>query len=164
MPDMICSLVALPPLGDLLKSLRAEGITIRRPHPWDRPALDAFIRAHFQHGWAEEAAVCFTHQPITCYIALTTEKRIVGFAAYEATRRNYFGPTGVDPEMRGKGIGAALGIAALRGLRDLGYAYAIIGGAGPEGFYTKLAGAVPVPFENRMGIYDRDQEPGLEDR
>lgn len=163
MPDMICSLVNLPPLGEHLARLRAHGITIRRPNPWDRPDVDAFIRANFQPGWAEEVAVTYSRQPITCFIALRGGKEVVGFAAYEATRRNYFGPTGVLESCRGLGIGIALGIAALRGLRDMGYAYCIIGGAGPVEFYRKQFGAVEVPFDNKMGIYRLDEEPGLKE-
>jgi predicted N-acetyltransferase YhbS len=161
MPDMLCSLVKLPPLRERLAALRAEGFTIRRPHPWERESLDAFIRQHFSATWAQEVSVTFAHQPVTSFVALKDNKEIVGFAAYEATRKDYFGPTGVAPDMQGKGIGAALFLASLRGLRELGYTYAIIGGAGPVDFYRRVVGAQPVPFDDKEGIYRIDEEPGL---
>jgi hypothetical protein len=61
----------------------------------------------------------------------------VGFACYDVTCRGYFGPTGVLESERGKGIGTHRLIRPLSGLRELGYAYAIIGAAGPVDFYAK---------------------------
>jgi predicted N-acetyltransferase YhbS len=46
--------------------------------------------------------------------------------------------------MRGKGVGKALLLACMHGLHDEGYAYAIIGGAGPTEFYGKAVGAIPI--------------------
>ncbi len=163
MPDMLVSLVSLPPMGNLLDRLRAEGITITRPNPWQQGQLRDFIHAHdapdFPRSWAEEVSVAFSHQPVTAFIALKDGTDIVGFSAYECTRRNYFGPTGVDSSTRGKGVGKALFIAALAGLQSLGYTYAIIGGAGPTEFYVKSAGAIPIPLGDGMGIYRLKEDP-----
>lgn len=161
MPDMLCPLVELPAIGPRLDRLREEGITLRRPHPWEQSRVREFILEHFSPTWAEETSIAFTHQPITCFVALENGERILGFAAYEVTRRNYFGPTGVDPAYQGRGIGAALSLAGLIGLRDLGYTYCIIGGAGPVDFYTRLTGAMTIPFGDGRGIYDIREEPGL---
>ncbi len=43
-------------------------------------------------------------------------------------------------------------IASLRGLVELGYAYAIIGGVGPADFYASCAGAIPIP-NSTPGVY-----------
>ncbi|WP_230977608.1 hypothetical protein [Treponema vincentii] len=43
---------------------------------------------------------------------------------------------------QGKGIGKALLLASLHALRNEGYAYAIIGGVGPEVFYQKKPSAL----------------------
>ena len=69
----------------------------------------------------------------------------MGFACYDVTCRGYFGQTGVLESERGKGIGTHLLIRSLCGLRELGYAYAIIGGAGPADYYVKALGAIPIP-------------------
>ena len=55
------------------------------------------------------------------------QKEIVGFACYDATCMNFFGPTGVKESERGKGVGKALLLAALHAMKEQGYAYAIIG-------------------------------------
>lgn len=54
--------------------------------------------------------------------------------------------------MRGKGIGEALLIESLAAMRATGYAYAIIGGAGPTQFYARAVGAVEIPGST-PGIY-----------
>lgn len=164
MPDMLVSLVNLPPIAPLLDRLRAEGVTLRRPHPWEAPALRehilSLVAPDVPASWADEAAIAFHHQPVTCYAAWH-EGKLIGFACYECTRRDYFGPTGVAPAWRGKGIGQALLIAALAGLQDLGYTYAIIGGAGPTEFYAKTVGAIPIPIGDQLGIYRIVEEPRL---
>ena len=63
------------------------------------------------------------------------------------------GPTGVAEDERGRGTGKALLIAALWGLRELGYVYGIIGGAGPMRFYEEAVGAIVIP-DSEPGIYD----------
>lgn len=65
----------------------------------------------------------------------------MGFACYESTAKNFFGPTGTLESERGKGIGKVLLIKSLESLRELGYVYAIIGGVGPAEFYEKAVGA-----------------------
>lgn len=158
MPDMLCSLITLPPLRPLLDELKQQNIVIRRPNPWEQDSLNSFISQHFSQGWVQETAVAFHHQPVTCFIALDGEK-IIGFADYECTRKDYFGPTGVDTAYRGKGVGKALFLAALYGLLDLGYTYAIIGDAGPVDFYKKCVGAITIPFGDGRGIYTMKEEP-----
>jgi GNAT superfamily N-acetyltransferase len=160
MPDLLCSLVDLPPVAPLLADLRARSVTIRRPNPWEQTPLRTFIEAHFTRGWADEAAVCFHHQPITGFVA-HAEGAIIGFAVYECTRRNYFGPTGVDPKWRGAGVGKALFLACLAGLRELGYTYAIIGDAGPVDFYQRTVGAVAIPLGGGRGVYPLTEDPML---
>ena len=52
-------------------------------------------------------------------------------------------------------------LAALIGLRELGYTYAIIGDAGPVDFYRNAIGAMLIPIDEGRGIYHLKQEPGL---
>ena len=54
--------------------------------------------------------------------------------------------------MRGNGIGTALLLASLWGLRELGYVYGVIGGAGPVDFYEGAVGAFEIP-DSEPGIY-----------
>jgi hypothetical protein len=54
--------------------------------------------------------------------------------------------------MRGKGVGKALLLSGLWGLRELGYVYGIIGRAGPVEFYQQAVGAIVIP-DSDPGIY-----------
>jgi hypothetical protein len=95
--------------------------------------------------------VGFAAKPVTVFIA-TRAGRVVGFAGYECTRRAFFGPTGVAEAERSRGLGKALLIESLWGLRELGYVYGIIGGAGPIEFYQQTVGATIIP-DSEPGIY-----------
>jgi len=149
--DMIVPLLKTPPVDDAIAGLRAAGVIIRRANPWELSATRTFIEKHFTVGWADEASVGFANKPVSVFIAIKNGV-IIGFAAYECTRRAFFGPTGVAPLARGRGIGKALLLASLHGLREMGYVYGIIGGAGPTGFYETVCGA-SVIADAAPGIY-----------
>jgi len=151
MPDMLVSLLRLPDDREDLQRLRDDGILIRRIQPFEVSILRRFVLDNFGEAWADEVTSAFGHQPLTCFVA-TQEKRIIGFAAYECTRRNYFGPMGVKESHRHKGAGRALLLAGLRAMLQMGYAYAIIGGVGPADFYSKAVGATIIP-DSSPGVY-----------
>jgi GNAT superfamily N-acetyltransferase len=138
--DMLVRLYALPDPGRAIARAAARGVAIRRPESRERAVVLDWVRTQFSPGWAAECESAFASRPPTCFIAVR-DARIVGFACHDCTRRNFFGPAGVDPALRGHGVGAALTLAALGAMRDAGYAYAIIGGVGPAAFYAKVAGA-----------------------
>ncbi|MDQ3474282.1 MAG: hypothetical protein M3447_11150 [Acidobacteriota bacterium] len=54
--------------------------------------------------------------------------------------------------MQGRGIGKALLLTSLLALREVGYVYGIIGGAGPIEFYEKSVGATIIA-DSEPGIY-----------
>jgi GNAT superfamily N-acetyltransferase len=151
MPDMLVNLLKLPPLERALVEAQQSGALIRRAQPFELTPVRAFVEQHFTLGWADELAVGFQRQPVSVYLA-TRAGEIVGFAAYECTRRAFFGPTGVLPAERGHGLGTALLLASLYGLREMGYVYGIIGSAGPTAFYQRTVGAIPIP-DSEPGIY-----------
>lgn len=151
MPDMLVNLLKLPPLQPSLDELTAVGITIRRAQPFELTAVRLFIEKTFSVAWADEISVGFANKPVTVYIA-TRDGQIVGFAGFECTRKAFFGPTGVAESERGRGFGTVLLIAALWGLRELGYVYAIIGHAGPVEFYQETVGATVIS-DSDPGIY-----------
>lgn len=151
MQDMLVKLYELPDFADLLTELEGEGITVRRPLAAEMSLVVDWVKTHFGPGWASEAEVSFSYQPIACFVALQ-ESNVLGFAVYDASYRNFFGPTGVEEPLRGKGIGKALLFKSLQAMKDLGYAYAIIGGVGPAEFYAKAVGAKLIDGSN-PGIY-----------
>jgi predicted N-acetyltransferase YhbS len=128
---------------------RAEktGATIRIALPPEQHIIRDWVRAHFSEYWVSEVTAAMAHQPPGCLIA-TIDGQLVGFACYDATARGFFGPTGVLEDQRGKGIGLALFYQALMAMKAHGYAYAIIGSAGPVDFYVNAAGAMPIPSDN----------------
>ncbi len=140
MPDMLVKLYTLPNLEPVIAQQRAAGIEIRRALPPEKHVVVEWVRRTFGDIWASETDVSFARQPVGCFIAVEGQQ-MLGFACYEATCRDYFGPTGVSEAARGRGIGAALLLAALHALRAEGYAYAIIGAVGPAEFYSKVVGA-----------------------
>ena len=73
----------------------------------------------------------------------------MGFAVFDVSSRGFFGPTGVLEEYRGLGLGKVLLIKSLEALKELGFAYAIIGGVGPVEFYQKTVGATIIENSGR---------------
>lgn len=148
MPDMLVNLYDLPySEQDMLlleEQLRHQGIAIQRALPPDREPILDFIRDQFGDGWAGEAAVALSKCPTTLYIAVQ-KAVVVGFACFDATAKGFFGPTGVAEALRGHRVGTALLRRCLSAMRQDGYGYAMIGGAGVPAFYEKAARAVPVP-------------------
>jgi GNAT superfamily N-acetyltransferase len=151
MADLLVNLLKLPPLAPHLEKMQAAGVLVRRANPFEQTPIRDFVAKHFSTGWADEICVAYAHQPVTLLVA-TRETEILGFAAYECTRRSFFGPTGVLDSARRTGIGTALLIACLWGLHEMGYVYAIIGAAGPTEFYQRTVGAIEIP-DSKPGIY-----------
>jgi ribosomal protein S18 acetylase RimI-like enzyme len=147
---MLVKLYDLPPAAPEAARLAANGVSCRRAESYERAAVLGFVRERFPN-WGDELLAGFASVPPTVYIA-ERSGTVLGFACYNATRPNYFGPTGVDPGERGKGIGRALLLQCLEALAAEGYAYAIIGGVGPAAFYEKAVGATVIPG-SEPGIY-----------
>jgi predicted N-acetyltransferase YhbS len=147
MPDMLVNLLKLPSL----QRLHDDGVNIRRAQPFEITPVREFIKENFSVAWADEISVGFANKPVSVVIA-TRAGKVIGFAGYECTRKSFFGPTGVIEAERGMGIGTALLIASLWGLRELGYVYAVIGSAGPTDFYQRSVGAIVIP-DSEPGIY-----------
>lgn len=151
MMDMLVRLYDLPDIEEELRKLGGEGVLIRRPGAYERHLVVDWVGRNFSPKWVSEAKTAFSRQPISCFIA-TREKEILGFACYDVTARGFLGPMGVAEDARKSGLGTALLVSALRGLRDLGHAYGIIGGVGPADFYAHTVGAMPIEGSS-PGIY-----------
>lgn len=152
MPDMLVKLYDLPDLHGPLCRTRGIGIETRRPNSWEKSILLEWVGSTFSSAWALESETAFAANPPSWYIALEKDS-LIGFACYDCTRKNFFGPTGVAENARGKGVGLALLLACLNAMRDDGYAYAIIGGVGPAAYYANTVGATLIEGSS-PGIYD----------
>lgn len=144
--DMLVNLLQLPPEQAL-----PAGIRIRRAMAPDKQRVLAWVQEHSGPSAAGECDVCFAHTPISCYL-VTRGAEILGYACYNATAPDFFGPTRVLDSEQGQGLGRALLLRSLYALRDEGYAYAIIGGVGPVAFYEKCVGATVIP-NSTPGVY-----------
>ena len=151
MPDMLVKLYELPELQPRLERLREQRLFVRVAMPYEKPKVAAWVRDGFGEGWAAECEVAFSNRPISCFVA-TENGRLMGFACYDSTCRDYFGPVGVGADARGRGIGNALLLSCLHTMASLGYAYAIIGGVGDTEFYRKAVGAIEIEGSS-PGIY-----------
>lgn len=123
--------------------VRTVAATIRVALPPELHVIQRFVRGQFSEYWVSEVTIAMGHQPPRCLVAIV-DGVLVGFACHDTTARGFFGPTGVAPDHRGKGIGLALLFHALKAMKTRGYAYAIIGAVGPAAFYTDAVGAVPI--------------------
>ena len=150
MADLLVRLYDLP-IFEAEARVAASGITVRRAlAPEGHLVLD-WIGRHFNAYWVSEASKGLAQAPVTTWVAVRDGK-LLGFACHDTTAKGFFGPTGVDEAARGQGIGEALLIATLKGMREAGYAYAVIGDPGPVEFYKKRLDAMEIPG-SKPGIY-----------
>ncbi len=151
MTDMLVKLYDLPPIAPALDRCASAGVDIRRALIVEKHHVLPWIGEHFSAGWVSETEAAFTRMPVSCFVAVEAGT-LIGFAIYDGAYRGTFGPTGVSEAARGKGVGAALLLACLHDMPAQGYAYAVIGWAGPQEFYTKICGATPIEG-SRPGMY-----------
>jgi ribosomal protein S18 acetylase RimI-like enzyme len=151
MSDLIVKLYDLPDVRPRLKQLKKEDIIIRTAMAWDKHQVIDWVRETFGKFWASECDIAFARQPVSCYLA-TKNRELVGFACYDSSMKNFFGPVGVDEKFRGMGIGKVLLLECLHAMAAGGYAYAIVGDAGSTEFYEKAVNAHVIPGSS-PGIY-----------
>ncbi|MCB1888373.1 MAG: GNAT family N-acetyltransferase [Rhodocyclaceae bacterium] len=150
MTDMLVRLYDLP--GD--DAPVAPGVVVQRPLAADSHHVLAFVERHFAAsapGWVDECRCALAARPPTCFVAAEAGA-VIGFACFDATARGLFGPVGVAPDARGRGVGRALLLACLRQMAADGYAYAVIGWAHSEAFYRRAVGAEPIAG-SEPGLY-----------
>ena len=141
MADMLVKLYSIPNSYDIEEKLLKEGVKIKKALAPDRSKIVAFSKVCAKDDYSDEVNAAFSNNPITCYIA-TKEKKIIGFACYEATAKNFFGPMAV--------------LKSLESMQELGYAYGIIGWPARSAidFYKKCVDAIMID-EKSSGVYKR---------
>lgn len=153
--DMLVKLWEVQDDPQLFAKLKEQGVTFKRAMPPDLSQVLNFVRENFTEGWVNEVTVGMIKNHV--WIAVK-DKKVIGFACYDTTMPDFFGPTGVQPDLRGLGIGKALLLRALLSMKEMGYAYAIIGWTGPAKFYEKCVGATIIPdsiphsYRNMVGV------------
>lgn len=141
MPDMLVHLPDLPTRPSSGKVL------YRRANPWDKNTLCTWVCLNFSERWADCVEMALESRPVSCFVAVEPSEgdffrqTILGFACYDISGKGVFGPMGVKPSERKRGIGADILVETLHAMRNEGYVYGIIGQIGPADFYTKVVGA-----------------------
>ena len=149
--DLLVRLYDLPLLEKEIEKMRNCGVKLQHGFPPDREYVLSWVEKHTSIYAKGEAAKAFANTPASIILAVK-DGDIVGYACYDATAPDFFGPTEVDKAYQGQGIGRALLIASMHALRAKGYGYAIIGSAGPVDFYKKCVGAIEIP-DSDVGLY-----------
>lgn len=128
-------------LTNLFAYQKIHNIDIIRAEASHKEEVRIFLKRHFPP-WEEEVLTSFTYDPPRLVIALQ-RGRIIGFSAFDTNNPGvgWFGPMGVDSNLRGKGIGKALLMETLNFMIEVGYKNAIIPWVGPVAFYHKTVGA-----------------------
>ena len=116
--------------------------------------------AIFSAIWADEARFALMRR--TCYIAVEGT-RLVGFACIQATAPEFFGPIGVLPDCRGRGIASALLHRAVLAMRERGSKYMVAGAVrGPMArIIARHYGTIEIP--DSIGSYGDLIDPGIVD-
>ena len=151
---MLVKLYDLQQMEALDKNFKNQETLVRVAMAYEKHDVIKWISNSFGKQWASECSVAFSRQPISCFIA-TERGRIIGFAGYDCTCKNFFGPTGVAEDKRRLGIGRRLLLSCLYAMKADGYAYAIIGGVSSTSFYTKVAGATIIEGSSPGIYYDQ---------
>ncbi len=154
MPDLLVKLYEIPDVKPRIDKLQTEGINVRKAMAYEKRQVVKWVEDNFGQGWASECDIAFSRNPVSCFIA-TENRSIIGFACYDSTAKNFFGPIGVSDQDRNRGIGEALLLAALDAMSQIGYAYAIIGGVGSAEFYVTTVGAIEIPGSSPGIFRDR---------
>lgn len=151
MPDMLINLYE----QSFNKEKNIDTITIKRVLAPDRRKVIEFVKKNFDDNFVDECKVSLSNNPITCYVAVRNHD-VIGFISYEATAKNFVGPMGVLESERGKGIGTKLMMCALASMREMGYAYAIIGSSSEKNvsFHQHVSNAKIIDSKTN-GIYNR---------
>lgn len=128
----------------------AISTNIRRVNRDDKNKLIHFVESHFSQEWSETIKRSFLNTTPSIYVAFDDQGDLVGFAGFDIYQHKkcYFGPMGVAKSNRVKGIGYSLLHHCLKDMNEMGYEYAIIGGAGPIEFYENACHAVVIPATN----------------
>lgn len=116
-----------------------EGIVFHEVEASEENKVVSWVTEKFSACWGIEASMAI-HEPEGGVWIAEKDGEILGFSVYGGLEPNWFGPIGVDPKARGKGLGTILLYKCLESLRLRGYRYIIIPWTNHLFFYTQLEG------------------------
>ncbi|MHA1793708.1 MAG: GNAT family N-acetyltransferase [Promethearchaeota archaeon] len=133
-----------------------NGFLIQRARHEDKEATFNYVKRNFIGFWHEEVKLSFLNEPCTTFLLKDGDGAIVGFASHSIHFPGSFGPTGVNKNLRGQGLGSLLLKWCMWDIKQSGMDKAIIMWVEGETikFYSKAIGAridhVYWPFSRRI--------------
>ncbi len=127
----------------LLSELSECGIKVRKVSPAEGELVGRWVEERFSPFWRTEVEMALTAEDGGVLVA-ESGGRILGFSAYGALRPDFFGPIGVDPGARGRGIGTVLLFETLTLMRAEGVRMATIPWTTHLTFYAQVPGVCGV--------------------
>jgi hypothetical protein len=121
-------------------------INIRRATEQDKAVLLnlSFMPWRYRKSsWPAENILSFKNDPVSTFVALDKNDKILGWATHSVGFPGTFGPTGVEKKSRGKGIGGLLLKWCLWDIKQKGIDQCVIRWVGDNTayFYLKSVGA-----------------------
>jgi len=127
----------------LEKMLIDERIVFRKPSFAEKSKVQEWIEGRFGKFWTYEVGEAFRAPTPKVWVAEKGDE-ILGFSAYSALERYWFGPIGVSDQIKHKGLGTVLLFKTLDSMREEGCSTACIPWTGHLFFYTQVPGIMGV--------------------
>jgi len=118
---------------------RLGGTVVRRAKPSERERFTRWAAEMFSPFWGFEASETFKFDPPKLWIG-EQDSKTLGFSVYGALEPHWFGPIGVDPDSRNRGLGSVLLFKALASMREEGQRMAVIPWTEHLFFYSQVPG------------------------
>jgi GNAT superfamily N-acetyltransferase len=128
-------------VGKAEEDLIREGIVVRLATPEDRDRVRDWVLKNSGHNWSHETAKAIGPAGSGVWIA-EDETGLVAYSVFGSLEHHWFGPIGVAPNLRKKGLGTLLLFKSLDSMRQLGVPRAVIPWTGHLFFYSQVPGIV----------------------
>ena len=123
----------------IVADIKLEGATVRKAEPGEKGRFTKWAAEVFSPFWGFEASEAFKFDPPKLWIGEEAEKTL-GFSVYSALEPHWFGPIGVDPNSRKRGLGSVLLFNSLVSMKEEGQRMAVIPWTEHLFFYTQVPG------------------------
>jgi mycothiol synthase len=141
---------ASAPARDIPKGITVERYLLGAPFAPFAAIADAFGEVWATEAWL--AASVGPAKPSGLLLARDEAGALLGFAASGVGGPDVFGPTGVWPAARGRGVGRRLLLRALDDIAERGCKTALISWLGPEGYYRRALSGVDLDLPVDLAV------------